>query len=146
MRSPTALLSRKALPQTVKWVGNQEGSFEDFLGLITAHIGQQPHLVYIVIPEFIALWLQFGVVDKVLGLARRMNLHMSLAYITTEQFIFDITWLYNTLKQALENGRGLGITLKYAKLQDGIEVYHKISNRFHYGGHLQTYISVMMIY
>ena len=55
VRSPTALLSRNALPQTVKWVGNQEGSFEDFLGLITAHIGQQPHLVYIIISEFITL-------------------------------------------------------------------------------------------
>ena len=39
VKSPTALLSRKALPQTVKWVGNQEGSFESFLGLIIAHIG-----------------------------------------------------------------------------------------------------------
>ena len=143
MRSPTALLSRKALPQTVKWVGNQEGSFEDFLGMITAHIGQQPHLVYIVIPEFIALWLQFGVEDKVLGLARHMNLHMSLAYITTEQFIFDITWLYNALKQALGNGRSSDIILRYAKSQDGIAVYHTMFNRFHYGGDLQTFMSEM---
>ena len=28
VKNQTALLSRKVLPQTVKWVGNQEGSFE----------------------------------------------------------------------------------------------------------------------
>ena len=75
---PTTLLKRKALPQSVKWVGNKEGIFEDFLSLIAAHIGQQTHLVYIIIPEFIALWLQIGQVDKVLGLARHMKLRMSL--------------------------------------------------------------------
>ena len=80
--------------------------------------------------------MQIGVVDKVLGLARHMNLHISLSYITTEQFIFVITWLYNALKQALGEGRGSDIILRYAKSQDGIAVYHTMFNRFHYGGDL----------
>ena len=45
MRSPTVLLKRQALPQSVKWLGNKEGGFEEFLGLITAHIGQQAHFL-----------------------------------------------------------------------------------------------------
>ena len=68
---------------------------------------------------------------------------MSLVCITTEQFIFDITWLYNALKQALGNGRGSDIILRYAKSQDGIAVYHTMFNRFHYGGDLQTFMSEM---
>ena len=100
-------------------------------------------MVYIIIPEFIALWLQNGVVDRVLGLARRMNLHMSLNYITTEQFIYDITWLYNALKQAIGNGRGSDIILRYSKSQDGIAVYHEMFNKFHYGGDLQIFMTQM---
>ena len=78
-----------------------------------------------------------------MGLARRMNLHMSLNYITTEQFIYDITWLYNALKQAIGNGRGSDIILRYSKSQDRIAVYHEMFNKFHYGGDLQTFMTQM---
>ena len=77
-----------------------------------------------------------GVVPKVLGLARRMNLHMSLHYITTEQFAFDITWLYNALKQAIGNGRGMDVVIRYKNTQDGIAVYHTMLNKYLYGGDL----------
>ena len=79
------LLKRQALPQSVKWEGTQDdNTFEDFLGLITAHVGQQAHLVYIIIPSFQSLWLKIGDVYQALGLARRMKLHESLKYITEE--------------------------------------------------------------
>ena len=135
----TNLLKRQALPQAVKWNGTGEDSFEDFLNSITSHIGQQAHLSYIILPEFISLWLQMGVVPKVLGLARRMNLHMSLHYITTEQFDFDITWLYNALKQAIGNGRGMDVVIRYKNTQDGIAVYHTMLNKYLYGGDLQSF-------
>ena len=106
------LLKRQALPQSVKWEGTQDdNTFEDFLGLIMAHVGQQAHLVYIIIPSFQSLWLKLGDVYQVLGLARRMKLHESLKYITEEQFTYDITWLYNELKQVIGNGKGLDIIL-----------------------------------
>ena len=134
------LLKRQALPQSVKWEGTQDdNTFEDFLGLITAHVGQQAHLVYIIIPSFQSLWLKIGDVYQVLGLARRMKLHESLKYITEEQFTYDITWLYNALKQAIGNGKGLDIILRYKDSFDGIAAYHVMINRFHYGGDMQTY-------
>ena len=70
------LLKRQALPQSVKWEGTQDdNTFEDFLGLVTAHTGQQAHLVHIIIPSFQSLWLKIGDMCQVLGLARRMKLH-----------------------------------------------------------------------
>ena len=63
-----------------------------------------------------------------------MKLHESLKYITEEQFTYDITWLYNALKQAIGNGKGLDIILRYKDSFDGIAAYHVMINRFHYGG------------
>ena len=103
MRRTQHLLKRQALPQSVKWVGSSthEEGFETFLNLITAHLGQQTHLVYITIPAFQAIWLQIGDIAQTLGIARRMKLHSSLNYITEEQFIHDITWLFNALNKHL---------------------------------------------
>ena len=54
------------------------------MGDVTAHISQQIHLIYIIQPAFIALWLEYGVIHQVLGLARRMSLSYFLNYITEE--------------------------------------------------------------
>jgi len=134
VRNPSHLLKRQALPQTVKWDGTGDNSFETFLGLVNSHIGQQAHLAYIIIPEFIALWLTIGQIDEVLGLARRMNIHMSLNYITSEQFIYDITWLFSALKQAIGDGRGSEVILRYETSQDGIAAYHTMFNKYYIGG------------
>ena len=143
VRNPSHLLKRQALPQTVKWDGTGDNSFETFLGLVNSHIGQQAHLAYMIIPEFIALWLTIGEIDEVLGLARRMNIHMSLNYITSEQFIYDITWLFSALKQAIGDGRGSEVILRYETSQDGIAAYHTMFNKYYYGGDMQTFMSEM---
>ena len=68
-----------------------------------------------------------------------MKFHSSLNYVTEEQFIHDITWLFNALKQALGDGKGADIILLYAESFDGIAVYHTMINRYRYGGDMQTY-------
>ena len=63
-----------------------------------------------------------------------MNISHSLNYITEEQFMYDINWLFGALKQAIGNGRGSDIVLRYESSQDGIAVYHTLFNKFCYGG------------
>ena len=137
------LYYRKALPKETKWTGSSTSNFEEFLGDLNAHISQQIHLTNIIQPPFIALWLKYGVVSQVLGLARRMNISHSLNYITEEQFMYDINWLFGALKQAIGNGRGSDIVLRYESSQDGIAVYHTLFNKFCYGGDLQTFMTKM---
>ena len=62
-----------------------------------------------------------------------MNIHMSLNYITSEKFVYDITWLFSALKQAIGDGRGSEVILRYETSQDGIAVYHTMFNKYYYG-------------
>ena len=55
VRNPSLLLKRQALPQTIKWDGIGDESSAQFLGQVNSHIGQQAHLAYIIISEFITL-------------------------------------------------------------------------------------------
>ena len=137
------LYYRKALPKDTKWSGTGEDSFEEFLVDLNAHISQQIHLIYIIQPAFITLWLQHGVIYQVLGLVRRMNLSYSLNYISEEQFVYDLNWLFGALKQAIGTGRGSEIVLKYEASQDGIAVYHALFDKFYYVGDLKTFMTEM---
>ena len=66
---------------------------------------------------------------------------MSLNYMTLGQFVYDITWLFSALKQAMGNGRGAKVIMEYETAQDDIAVYHAMFNKFNYGGDLQTYMT-----
>ena len=94
---------------------------------------------YILIPAFQQLWFQWGKPAWVLGSARKMNLHSSLNYITTEQLKIDVTWLFNALSQALGTGRGGDIIITYMRTQDGIAAYHQMMTRYLYGGDVETF-------
>ena len=71
------LLKQQDLPQSVKWTGTSNSSFENFLHLFKSHVGQQQHISYILIPSFQQLWFQWGKPAWVLGSARK-----KLAFLT----------------------------------------------------------------
>ena len=47
------------------------------------------------------------------------------------------------MKQAIGNGRGTDIILRYSKSQDVIVVFHEMFKKIHYGGDLQTFMTQM---
>ena len=75
------------------------------MALVEAHIGQQPHLDYILDPIIHSLWFKDGsktsAVDD-LGIANIMNVSQDIKYISEEQFFINLSYLYEALKQSLK--------------------------------------------
>ena len=111
---------------------------EDFFRRFNAHIGQQNHLQYILESKFHSIYLSQKEPDVTLGLANRMNIHYSLNYITVQQFIVDIGYLYHALLAGLA-ARGSDIVIQEESTKDGIVVYHTMTETYRFRGDLETY-------
>ena len=95
------LYKRTPLPVTVKWTPTVH--FESFLSDFLAHVVQQSKMGYILKENFHAIYLKYGGDSYLmLGLEIYRCIYSSLHFITYEQFLNDISYLYNALKQALK--------------------------------------------
>ena len=66
------------------------------------------------------MWLKHGHNPYVtLGLASKMNIHISVKYVTLEQLYDDINFLYFALKQTLKS-RGSDLVIKEQETNNGI--------------------------
>ena len=73
-----------------------------------------------------------------MGLANYKKVHPSLHFITYEQFLNDIGYLYNALKQALKS-KGSDLIIQEEQTSDGIVVFHNLIQKYRYGGDMETY-------
>ena len=127
---------------SIKWTIND---FENFPSDFISHIVQQHHLRYILNTVFHSLWLKHGHNPYVnLGLASKMNVHISVIYVTLEQLYDDISFLTFALKQTLKS-RGGDLVIKEQETNDGIVVYHNLIGRYRYGGDRETYKSKLFL-
>ena len=131
------LYKRTPLPVTVKWTSKT--NFESFLSDFSAHVGQQSNMGYIMKESFHSIYLKYG--DDAyltLDLANYRRIHSSLHFITYEQFLNDIGYLYNALKQALKS-KGSDLIVQEEHTCDGIVVFHNLIQKYRYGGDMETY-------
>ena len=92
---------RTPAPESLTWIPGKE-DFEDFHDRLTAFIGQQNQMQYILEDKFQSIYLQFGNNKHMtLGLANAANVHPTVKYISVEQFENDIPYLYNALKHSI---------------------------------------------
>ena len=115
---------------SIKWEGNVD--FEDFLRRFNSHIRQQNHLQCILESKFHSIYSSQKEPDVTLVLSNRMNIHCSLNYITVQQFITDIGYLYHALLVGLPT-RGSDIVIQEEATKDGIVVYHTMVRRYRFG-------------
>ena len=142
----SALLRRTPLPLMTKWASST--GFEKFITLFESHIGQQPLLQYILCRVFHAIWFKHGGNRNyalVLGMEKYTQVHVSINYITEEQFVIELNYLFSALKQSLVNkGRDL-VEREDGKTNDGIVILHNLYERYKYDGDPQTYQSNLML-
>src|SRR5210317_1017931 len=62
------------------------------------------------------------------------------SFISVNQFIFDIVWLYSALQQSLP-GKGSTIVKSYERSQDGILVWKKFLASYRHGGNVAVYLN-----
>ena len=99
---------------------------------------------YILEDKFQSIYLQFGNNKHMtLGLANTANVHPTVKYISVEQFENDIPYLYNALKHSIR-GRGADLIVQAQSSQDGIVVYKNLTQRYRYGGDVDTYKSKLL--
>ena len=117
------------------------------MALLEAHIGQQPHLDYILDPIFHSLWFKHGTptnASDVLGLANIMKVSQDIKYISEEQFFIDLSYLYGALKQSLKF-QGSDLINKENQTKDGIAVLFKLYQRYKYGGDKESYKAKQLV-
>ena len=103
--------------------------FETSIKIFESHIGQQPHLQYILSRVFHGIWFKHGAhgnYSLVLGLAKIAKVHVSVNYITEEQFVIDINYLFSALKQSLVNKGSDLVEKEDEKTNDGIVILHNL--------------------
>ena len=89
------------LPVSFKWTTKY---FEDFINDFSFHFGQQFYMRYILIPAFHTTYFRHGNdLYTVLVMANMMDLHLTVKYISIEQFQSDINYIYCALKQSLKS-------------------------------------------
>ena len=129
----------------IKWA--RHDGFEEFICLFESHIGQQPNLQYIMNRVFHAIWLRHGR-DRnyatVLGLGRATNVHVSIHYISEEQFVIDLNYLFSALKESLVNRGSDLIERENGTTNDGIVILYNLYERYKYDGDVQIYESNLL--
>src|SRR5210317_1780142 len=70
------------------------------------------------------LWVKHSDPKRVLLIGIRTKIDPFLSFISVNQFLFDIVWLYGALQQSLL-GKGSTIVKSYECAQDGILVWKK---------------------
>ena len=97
--------------------------------------------------KFHAIWLRHGEnrdYATVLGLGRSVNVHVSIYYISAEEFVVDLNYLFSALKQALVNRGSDLIEREDGTTNDGVVILHNLYERYKYDGDVQTYKSNLM--
>ena len=123
----SALLRRTPLPSMTKW--STSTGFEKFVSIFESHIGQQPHLQYILCRVFHGIWFKHRGKRNyalVLGLAKLTQVHISINYITGEYFFIDLNYLFSALKQSLVKKGSDLVRRKDGKTNDGIVILHNL--------------------
>src|SRR5210317_247294 len=117
-------LKRAPLPTSITWNGNAGKPLEDYISKFKGHVAQQDRLGYILEDELHRLWVKHCDPNRVLLIGIRTKLHPLHSFISVNQFLFDIVWLYGALQQSLP-GKGSTIVKSYEHSQDGILVWKK---------------------
>src|SRR5210317_2334555 len=105
-------LKRAPLPTSITWNGNAGKPLEDYISKFKGHVAQQDRLGYILKDELHRLWVKHGDPKRVLLIGIRTKIHPFLSFISVNQFLFDIVWLYGALQQTLP-GKGSTIVKLY---------------------------------
>ena len=137
-------MTRAPLPLAVKWVNIP---FDNHMALVEAHIGQQPHLDYILDPIIHSIWFKHDSKTNAadfLGMANIMNVSQDIKYISEEQFFIDLIYFYGALKQSLKF-QGSDLINKKARTKDGIAILYKLYQRYKYGGDKESFKAKQLV-
>ena len=96
---------------------------------------------------FHTIWLRHGGnrdYATVLELVRAANIHVSIYYISEEQFVIDLKYLFSALKQSLVNRDSDLIEREDGTTNDGIIILHNLYEWYKYDEDVQTYKSNLM--
>src|SRR5210317_1054679 len=94
-------LKRAPLPTSITWNGNAGKPLEDYISKFKGHVAQQDRLGYIFKDELHRLWVKHGDPKRVLLIGIRTKINPFLSFISVNQILFDIMWLYGMLQQSL---------------------------------------------
>ena len=94
---------------------------------------------YILHCDFRRLWVKYGVPYVVLQNALQEGVHVHLQYITVNQLVSDVFWLYGALQTALLH-HGKLIVKEFERTQDCIPCYWKFVKMYCFGGNITQYI------
>src|SRR5210317_1344650 len=133
-------LKRALLPTSITWNGNAGKPLEDYISKFKGHVAQQDRLGYILKDELHRLWVKHGDPKRVLLIGNRTKINPFLSFISVNQFLFDIVWLYGALQQSLP-GKGSTIVKSYEHSQDGILVRKKFLATYRHGGNVAVYLN-----
>src|SRR5210317_274479 len=133
-------LKRAPLPTSITWNGNAGKPLEEYISKFKGHVAQQDRLGYILKDELHRLWVKHGDLKRVLLIGIRTRIHPFLSFISVNQFLFDIVWLYGALQQSLP-GKGSTIVKSYERSQDGILVWKKFLATYRHGGNVAVYLN-----
>src|SRR5210317_132548 len=133
-------LKRAPLPTSITWNGNARKPLEDYISKFKGHVAQQNRLGYILKDDLHRLWVKHGDTKRVLLIGIRTKIHPFLSFISVNQFLFDIVWLYAALQQSLP-GKGSTIVKSYERSQDGILVWKKFLATYRHGGNVAVYLN-----
>src|SRR5210317_407023 len=139
-RSEDLRLKRALLPTSITWNRNAGKPLEDYISKFKGHVAQQDRLGYILKDELHRLWVKHCDPNRVLLIGIRTKLHPFLFFISVNQFLFDIVWLYGALQQSLP-GKGSTIVKSYERSQDGILVWKKFLATYRHGGNVAVYLN-----
>src|SRR5210317_1706288 len=133
-------MKRALLSTSITWNGNAGKPLEDYISKFKGHVAQQDSLGYILKDKLHRLWVNHGDLKRVLLIGIRTRIHPFLSFISVNQFLFDIIWLYDVLHQSLP-GKGSTIVKAYERSQDGILVWKKFLATYRHGCNVAVYLN-----
>src|SRR5210317_519909 len=133
-------MKRALLSTSITWNGNAGKPLEDYISKFKGHVAQQDRLGYILKDELHRLWVKHGDPKRVLLIGIRTKIHSFLSFISVNQFLFDIIWLYGALQQSLP-GKGSTIVKSYERSMDKILVWKKVLATYRHGGNVAVYLN-----